>query len=267
MRRRTGRFKAPGANQECPEILCSAGQGFSFLFMEKSWGVLLHRPDWLAGRVLVARRPPSMDMPTKRESRIKPSRLEPETVVLLRRIQEGDRDAERALFERYLPRVRQIVALRMHRAVSSLADLEDVVQDSLRRAFRRVGSFEERSEGSFRDYLSACVTGSIRDAIKQFKAKKNPESRTFSPSPHDLEKLVFSSAETPSAVAIANELAERIEAALLDMDEQKRELIVMSRLCGMSYEEIAAKLGVRRPATLRVYLSRALRELEARVLD
>jgi len=50
------------------------------------------------------------------------------TVNLLRSARSGDREALDSLFKRYLPRVRQIVAIRTGQRLRELEDLEDLVQ-------------------------------------------------------------------------------------------------------------------------------------------
>lgn len=192
--------------------------------------------------------------------------LDPGTITLIRRYQGGDRDAVERLFTRYLPRVRQIVALRTSRSVSSLAGEDDIVQEAMVRAFRNLDHFQESSEGTFRDYLARCVESSIRDAWRHGTAARRDERRTRHPG-FDLSTLLLRANETPSQVVSARELQARIEGALLEMDDRKREVIVLRHLCGKSYAEVATDLGLGREGTVRVLCFRALEELKSRVGD
>ena len=57
------------------------------------------------------------------------------TVHLVQAAQGGDRQALEDLFTRYLPRVRQIVSLRMGRRLTKFVEFEDVTQESLLKIF------------------------------------------------------------------------------------------------------------------------------------
>ena len=84
------------------------------------------------------------------------------TTCLVLAAQGGDRDALEGLFRRYLPRVRQIVALRLGYSLRDFADSEDLVQEALLNVFRNLDRFGARSEGRFRYWLTRCVANSMR---------------------------------------------------------------------------------------------------------
>ena len=69
-----------------------------------------------------------------------------DTGTLIRAVQQGDDAAARELFARYLPRVRQIAALRMGRPVRELVDVEDVVQATLLATWRSIEKYDTRSD-------------------------------------------------------------------------------------------------------------------------
>ncbi len=70
---------------------------------------------------------------------------------------------------------------------------------------------------------------------------------------------------SPSLLIEGTELAERIEGILLEMKRDQRESIILSRICGMSHEEIAQFLDLPNPAASRKLLSRALSILRERL--
>jgi RNA polymerase sigma-70 factor (ECF subfamily) len=70
-----------------------------------------------------------------------------------------------------------------------------------------------------------------------------------------------SSATSPADEHQATELADRLDEALARLSADTREAIVLSRLSGLSLEEIADLLGVSNGA-LRVRLSRGLKRLK-----
>ena len=184
------------------------------------------------------------------------------TLQLVRAAQTGDGAALDRLLERYLPRVRQIVALRAGWRVRQMVDIEDVVQDVLLRVLKGLEQFEVRSEASFRNWLARCVEREIVDTKRHETRQKRGGGnvRRFG----DCDASVLHSSifggdlSTPSAHARAGELADRLEDALLEMPEYQRELIVMRAVCGMSYSELAAELGIENEGAVRVAYSRAL---------
>src|SRR5262245_12995939 len=92
-----------------------------------------------------------------------------ETILLVRAAQRGDAEALEALFTRYLPRVRQIVALRLGWRLRQLLEVDDIVQEVLLDAFQGLGQFEPRSEGSFRNWLARTVEREIVDTSRTEK--------------------------------------------------------------------------------------------------
>ena len=192
-----------------------------------------------------------------------------QTLRLVRSAQAGDASALEALFARYVPVVRQIVALRMGWRLRQMLDVEDLVQNALVRILQSLEKFEPRSEGSFRNWLARCVEREIVDTHRaETRAKRGggAVARFGDCDASVLHSSIFGAdGSTPSAHARAGELAERLEEALLEMPAHERELIVLRALCDMSYEEIAAQLGTANEASVRVACSRALRKLHARV--
>ncbi len=169
------------------------------------------------------------------------------------------------LFARYLPRVRQIVALRLGYRPSDFANHEDIVQEALLTAFKNLDHYEERSEATFRNWVSQCVANTTRDYFRRATAEKRGGGRVRSFGSFESENLsaiVFEGKEpTPSAIVGRKELVAKIEATLLEMKEHWREVILMRLFCEMSYREIGDELGIREETTVRKLFSRAIADL------
>jgi RNA polymerase sigma-70 factor (ECF subfamily) len=56
--------------------------------------------------------------------------------------------------------------------------------------------------------------------------------------------LIAGAEPSPSEQAIGRETSERLETALLELDERDRELLVLREICGLSYAELGAKLEI-----------------------
>lgn len=178
----------------------------------------------------------------------------------------GDRHALEALFERYLPRVRQIVAVRLGKRQRQILEVDDIAQETLLKIFQGLERFEHRSEGDFRNWLARLVECEIADAVRYANAKKRGggKVRLFCDVGSDsLRSSIFpAGGPTPSEAARAKEREESLEDALIALPRHHREVIVLRRLCGLSYEEIAAELGFRQAETARKAYSRAMGKLK-----
>ena len=191
------------------------------------------------------------------------------TTCLVLAAQDGDRAALERLFRRYLPKVRQIVALRLGHTLRDFASYEDLVQEALLNIFTKIDRFHPRSEGKFRYWLSRCVTNSVRTHFRRSRAKKRERLLPFFPYASDgiLESIPGCAGCSPQELLEGEELAERIERALLGMKELQREVIILDRVCGMTPFEIRLALGFTTEEGVRKCLSRALRRLRELVFN
>ena len=172
-----------------------------------------------------------------------------ETEHLVRSAQRGDAEAVEDLFRRYLPRVRQIVALRLGYRQTDFSTFEDLVQEALLRVFENLDKYQQSSEGGFRNWVATCVGNTVRNCLRDARAAKRGGGRVrvFAElAPENLASAIFSGkGPTASAVVAGKETLERLEAALLSLEERERELIILRRLCEMSYGEVASVLYAR----------------------
>lgn len=187
------------------------------------------------------------------------------TLDLLNAARGGDRRALEALFARYLPRVRQIVCMRMGRRLASFTEYDDIAQETLLRIFRSLDDFESRSEGSFRHWVACSVERAIADAARRLGASKRGGGAVgrfgdFS-SAVSFTSVLAGSEPTPSKVAASHETEEKVEEALLALPAHHREIINLRFFCGLSFAEIAQELKIGAEATARKALHRALQKL------
>ena len=89
------------------------------------------------------------------------------TLELVRSAKAGDQQALDTLFRRHAPRVRQIVALRLGRSLRDFSTFDDIAQDAMIKAFTGLDGFEEKSAGTFRNWLSRCVETAIADHFRK----------------------------------------------------------------------------------------------------
>ena len=190
-----------------------------------------------------------------------------ETQILVQRAQEGNGLALNELFARYLPRTRQIVAFRMGWRFRQLEEHEDMVQEALLKVFRGLHTFDGNSEGSFRNWVARCVENVLRDHLRRSATQKRGAGkvRVVSEISDDLLKFVPARSATASAIFSAEELQAKIEGELLALSERQREVVLLRRFCGMSYEEITRDMGFANADAARQMCARAMRKLKAKL--
>lgn len=189
------------------------------------------------------------------------------TLAQVRRARDGDRRAMDEVLLRYLPWVFETVALRLGRRRQDCGAIEDLVQESLLDAFRSIDRFQERSEGSFRNWLARIVENNVRDGERRRQSLKRGggKVRVF----RDLYESTVEGPElpgreaTPSQAAGSRESEALVELALLRLPEKTREILILRDRCGMSFEEVAAAGGLKNAESARTTYRRALQAFAA----
>lgn len=184
------------------------------------------------------------------------------TLVQVRAARAGDVEALNHLFRRYMPWVMDTVALRLGRRRQDCAAIEDLVQDSLLDAFRAIDQFRDRSEGSFRNWLARIVENNVRDQERRRRAQKRGGGNV------QVFRDLHDSSEggldvpgrdaSPSQVASQHENVAQVEAALLQLGEKQREILILRDRCGMSFDEVANAIGLKNAESARTTYRRAL---------
>lgn len=183
----------------------------------------------------------------------------PETTeaALVERAAAGDAGAVETLLLRHLGALRAYVRLRSGPALRAREGTCDIVQSVCRDLLGRLDEFRYPGEAAFRAWLYVTAQRKIADKAEHWSAQKRDVERQV-----PLED-VYRTLGSPSQAAMGREALLRLEAAFDTLSEDQREVILLSRVVGLSREEVAARLG-RSEAGVRNLLSRALAELAER---
>lgn len=182
----------------------------------------------------------------------------------------GDRDALDHLFARSLPRLRRLLALKAGRALQG-NELDDLVQESYLEATRQFGDYTYQGPDSFFRWLATVAQNRLANLQRMAAAQKRDVRRevplagggsTIVPGAIDPRDL----GPGPRTLSVGAEQAGRLDAALAQLSPVDREVIALSRVQGLSLQEIAGQLGRTRNA-VALLLSRALRKLKALLDD
>jgi len=169
---------------------------------------------------------------------------------LLERLRAGDARAFEELVIAYQHRVFG-VALRM---LGSRAEAEEIAQEVFLRAYRAIGEF--RGEARLGTWLYGIASRLCLNRLA------SPDRRLA----RGDEALADVAAPTPDA-AIAAERAEldaALRAAIAGLPEDRRLVLVLRDVEGLSYEEIAETLAID-PGTVRSRLHRARLQLKEKL--
>ena len=148
-----------------------------------------------------------------------------------------------------------------YRLSGNRQDAEDLTQETFVRVFR---SLTEFTPGTFEGWLHRITTNLFLDMVRRRQRIR------FEALPEDTERLP-GAVPSPEQVYADTHLDPRVEAALAALAPDFRAAVVLCDIEGLTYEEIAATLGVKigtvrsRIHRGRVQLREALADLDPRV--
>ena len=131
-------------------------------------------------------------------------------------------------------------------------DAEDVAQEAFIKAYRNLGSF--RGESRFSGWLYRLCYNAAMDHIRK---TRDPNLRSLTNDDgSDAELDVSDPAPTPEESAERKETQRIVREAVNQLDDDKREILIMREFSGMSYTNIADALGIEE-GTVKSRISRA----------
>jgi RNA polymerase sigma-70 factor (ECF subfamily) len=173
------------------------------------------------------------------------------TPVLIRRAQGGDRASFDALVELYRERLEAFIKSRLGAHLQQVVEHDDVLQETLLRAYQSIERFSWRGEESFMHWIDGIAENVILNI-----AKKYPRSQT-------LRLIRSASAEgvSPSKAMRRDERFSRLEGCLKGLSEDHRTVILLARIEGLPIKEIARRMQ-RSESAVKNLLLRALKSLK-----
>lgn len=194
-----------------------------------------------------------------------------ETQQLLDQARGGDGDAVNRLMERHRESLRQMVRMRLDRAVARRVDASDVVQDVLLEASRRLDDFIRQGNMPFHLWLRQLAKDRMIDMHRRHRGAQRRSVDRERPlagaefgdrSSFDLAAQLRDPELTPAAASIRRELEARYLVALDQLDDDDREMILMRHHEHLGNSEVAQALDLT-PAAAGMRHMRALRKLRA----
>jgi RNA polymerase sigma-70 factor (ECF subfamily) len=174
--------------------------------------------------------------------------------VLLERIQQGDARAFELLVLKYQERVFRLV----RRLLGNREQVEDLAQEVFIRVYRSIGSF--KGDSAFYTWLYKIALNTCRNYYRSLG--RRPEGSAVGDNSF-LDNMA-SGRPGPEKAAFSTELWDALRGSLQELPEEQREVVVLCDLEGLSYEEIAAVVGIP-VGTVRSRVFRGRRALQKRL--
>jgi RNA polymerase sigma-70 factor (ECF subfamily) len=189
------------------------------------------------------------------------------TEELVLAAQGGDDLAVQELFLRYVPRLSRIVRARLGPRLRAHVAVDDILQETFLQAILRLRDFESRGEGAFLDWLSTLGCNQVQKAAEHWSREKRDPGREIPvdgrPADSISERVRELSGRISGPVtrALHAEREALFEQALDGLDEAHREVIVLRNLTGLSFAEIAERMGRQSEPAVRELHRRARAKL------
>lgn len=172
---------------------------------------------------------------------------------LITRAQAGDRAAFDALIERHREALERSIRTRLAGVgLQFRVAAEDVFQETLLRAFRKLPEFQWQGEDSFARWIGVIATNLVRSAGRREKQ---------SPLPLLDPDACIDPDDSPSKNARRGERFDRLQQALDSLDPDSRRVLVLVRIKGRPIKDVARELG-RTPNAVSILLYRAAVKLK-----
>ncbi len=155
-------------------------------------------------------------------------------LLLVRRVQSGDKRAFDVLVLRYQGKVLKLVM----RYVRDAMEAEDVAQEAFIKAYRALPGF--RGDSAFYTWLYRIVINTAKNTL--VSAKRRPLDYNLDSPDSEQSGLLsrLTDGETPEQLLLSDETRRTVEAVMSELPEELRTAIVLRELDGLSYEEIAS---------------------------
>ncbi|MFK7766391.1 MAG: RNA polymerase sigma factor [Mariniblastus sp.] len=136
--------------------------------------------------------------------------------------------------------------------LSASLSSDDLVQESLLKAWNRIDKFRGNNTAQFTAWLFKIIRNTFLDWCKSPKLKASPNSTWFD---------FADSADSPSEILMDDELESRLYACLAELELQPQKVIMLRHFDGLKFSQIAERLEMN-PNTAASHYRRGIEELQ-----
>lgn len=155
-------------------------------------------------------------------------------LVLVERVQAGDREAFGLLVSKYQRKLLRLVM----RMVRDPAEAEDVAQEAFIKAYRALPNF--RGDSAFYTWLYRIGVNTAKNWLVANGRRMPTMTDIAGDDTEGIEEgILLRDDETPDRVLMSRQIGETVNAAMDALPEDLRTAISLREIDGLSYEEIA----------------------------
>ncbi len=169
---------------------------------------------------------------------------------LLARARAGDDQALGQLLEQYRAYLMLLARLQIGRRLQGKADCGDLVQETFLEAARHFSAFRGQTEPEMASWLRQILAGCLAHLVRRFCGTQARDVRLERALEHDLDqssraidRSLVAVQSTPSQRASAREQAVLLADALAGLPGDYREVIVLRHLEGLTFPQVAERMG------------------------
>jgi RNA polymerase sigma-70 factor (ECF subfamily) len=156
---------------------------------------------------------------------------------LVERVQRGDSSAFDVLVRKYQHRVIGLIG----RYVHDWSECQDVAQEVFMRAYRALGGF--RGDAQFSTWLHRIAVNTAKNhLVAQNRRPPTDDIDVMDAEQYDMS-LRLRDTDTPEHELLRQEIESTVMAAVGRLPTELREAITLREVEGLSYEEIAERMG------------------------
>jgi RNA polymerase sigma-70 factor (ECF subfamily) len=197
--------------------------------------------------------------------------FDPELLLVLAK--GGDGAALGRLLERYRNYVGLLIRLQVGRRLRTKVDIEDLLQEIWLEIHRKIGLFRGTSEREFLSWARRLIGSILANQVRHYIGTKSRDLRLeraladeLDQSSRALNESLIAAHSSPSQQAVRREQAVLLADALQELPEDYREVIILRQLEGLSFPDVARRMGRTEDSVKNVWL-RALARLRRTLED
>lgn len=177
---------------------------------------------------------------------------------LVARVKSGDREAFSGLFDKYRRRLAVLIYYRLGADLRASNEIDDIIQETMLRAWRDIDQFRYRTSGSFLSWVASIADHVVIDAARygDRECRRAVAVVPLSQAPETADT------RTPSRLLSQKEAAAALIARLSALPEDYRQAILLAKIEGLSTAELADRMGRSREAAA-LLLHRAIKRFRA----
>jgi RNA polymerase sigma-70 factor (ECF subfamily) len=169
---------------------------------------------------------------------------------LLLRARAGDGPTLGRLLELYRPYLVVLARVQIGRRLQGKVDASDVVQEACLGAYRDFPQFRGTTEPEFLGWLRQVLASLLANLVRHYQGTQRRDVRLerqlaveLEQSSQALDRNLVAAQSSPSQQAIRREQSVLLAEALGRLPEEWRELLILRHLEGLSFPEVARRLG------------------------